>query len=207
VRSCGSANAGGALECLRDTTSVSAVTFCPPPPSATITGIGRLNPYNNTPLMKVKEQQTPADAAPVRRGGDRRKRVLWSLVYGSFHPRRRGPRRAGDIALTAFDWHHPQWLAIGTLIVACSGADAFLTLVLIGQGAYEMNPFMAPLVGGSAVTFALVKVGLTAVGVLLLTQLARLRTFGRIPVGAILYSVLAIYGTLIFYELRLLSHL
>jgi len=105
------------------------------------------------------------------------------------------------------DWHHPQWLAIGTLIVACSGADAFLTLVLIGQGAYEMNPFMAPLVGGSAVTFALVKVGLTAVGVLLLTQLARLRTFGRIPVGAILYSVLAIYGTLIFYEFRLLSHL
>jgi hypothetical protein len=65
---------------------------------------------------------------------------------------------------------------------------------------------MAPLVGGSAVSFALVKVGLTAVGVLLLTQLARLRTFGRIPVGAILYSVLVIYGTLIFYEFRLLSH-
>ena len=37
---------------------------------------------------------------------------------------------------------------------------------------------MAPLVGGSALTFALVKVGLTAGGVLLLTQLARLRAFG-----------------------------
>ena len=64
---------------------------------------------------------------------------------------------------------------------------------------------MAPLVGGSAVAFALTKVSLTAVGVLLLTQLARLRTFGRIPVGFILYSVLAIYGTLIFYEFRLLN--
>jgi hypothetical protein len=155
--------------------------------------------------MKANEQQTPAEVAPMRRGGDRRKRVLWSLMYGSFHPRRHGPRRAGENALTAVDWHHPQWLAIGTLIVAFSCADAFLTLVLIGQGAYEMNPFMAPLVGGSVVAFALVKISLTAIGVLLLTQLARFRTFGRIPVGAILYSVLAIYGTLIFYEFRLLA--
>jgi hypothetical protein len=167
----------------------------------------RLKPNNNTPSMAVKQRQTPADMAPPRHGGDRRKRVLWSLMYGSFHPRRRGPRRAGEHTLTAVDWHHPQWLAIGTLIVALSCADAFLTLVLIGQGAYEMNPFMAPLVGGSAVGFALVKISLTAVGVLLLTQLARLRTFGRIPVGAILYSVLALYGTLIFYEFRLLAHL
>jgi Domain of unknown function (DUF5658) len=156
--------------------------------------------------MKVKEQHTPIEAAPVRIGGDRRKRVLWSLLYGSFNPRRRGPRRAGENTLTAVDWHHPQWLAIGTLIVACSCGDAFLTLVLIGQGAYEVNPFMAPLVGGSAVAFALTKVGLTALGVVLLTQLSRLRTFGRIPVGAILYSVLIIYGTLIFYEFRLLTH-
>jgi hypothetical protein len=41
--------------------------------------------------------------------------------------------------------------------------------------------------------------------VVLLTQLARLRTFGRVPVGMILYGVLAIYGTLIFYEIRLLG--
>ena len=157
--------------------------------------------------MEAKERQTTGEVAQPRRGVDRRKRVLWSLVYGSFHPRRRGPRREGEHTLTAVDWHHPQWLAIGTLIVAFSCADAFLTLVLIGQGAYEMNPFMAPLVGGSAVAFALTKISLTAIGVLLLTQLARLRTFGRIPVGAILYSVLAIYGTLIFYEFRLLGHI
>ena len=157
--------------------------------------------------MEVKERQTRIDVVQPRRGPDRRKRVLWSLVYGSFHPRRRGPRRAGEHALTAVDWHHPQWLAIGTLIVALSCADAFLTLVLIGHGAYEMNPFMAPLVGGSAVAFAMTKIGLTAGGVLLLTQLARVRTFGRLPVGAILYSVLVIYGTLIFYEFRLLDYL
>ena len=157
--------------------------------------------------MEAKERQSPVDVAQPRRGPDRRKRVLWSLVYGSSHPQRRGPRRASDNSLTAVDWHDPQWLAIGILIVALSCADAFLTVVLIGHGAYEMNPFMAPLVGGSAVAFALTKIGLTCIGVVLLTQLSRVRSFGRIPVGAILYSVLVIYGTLIFYEFRLLDYL
>ena len=157
--------------------------------------------------MEVKELQTQVESAPERRGPDRRKHVIRSLVYGSFHPRRRGPRRSGENNLTAVDWHHPQWLVIAILIVLLSCADAILTLMLMAEGAYEMNPFMAPFVGGSAVRFALVKIGMTAAGVVLLTQLARLRTFGRVPVGMILYSVLALYGTLILYEFRLLSRL
>jgi len=155
--------------------------------------------------MKVKELQTPVDAEPQRRGVERRKRVLWSLVYGSFNPRRRGPRRQGENLVTAVDWHHPQWLAIGVLIVTCSCADALLTLMLMSRGAYEMNPLMASLIGGSAEVFAFVKIMMTAVGVVLLTQISRLRTFGRrVPVGAILYGVLALYGTLILYEFHLL---
>ncbi|MBV8340910.1 MAG: hypothetical protein JO173_00865 [Gammaproteobacteria bacterium] len=66
---------------------------------------------------------------------------------------------------------------------------------------------MAALIGGSATTFALVKITLTAAGVVLLTQLSRLRTFGRIPVGFILYTVLLLYGTLILYEFQLLGRL
>jgi len=41
--------------------------------------------------------------------------------------------------------------------------------------------------------------------VLLLTQLARIRAFGYIPVGVFLYLVLGIYGALILYELNLLE--
>src|SRR5690349_11621710 len=155
--------------------------------------------------MEAKEQ-TVADVAQ-RRGPERRKRVLWSLVYGSFHPRRRGPRREGENLLTAVDWHHPQWLAVGILIVVLSCGDALLTLMLMARGAYEINPLMAALIGDSATRFAYVKISLTAVGVVLLTQLARLRTFGRIPVGLILYSVLVLYGTLILYEFQLLRRL
>jgi len=142
---------------------------------------------------------------PERRRTERRRHVLRALLHGSFRPRRRGPRRADEHQVSAVDWHHPQWLAIAMLIVVFSAADALLTLMLMERGAYEVNPFMAPLVGGSALSFALVKVGLTAGGVVLLTQIARIRAFGRIPVGVFLYSVLVLYGALIAYEFSLLN--
>jgi hypothetical protein len=155
---------------------------------------------------KAMRQQHPGLPAPAaeRRVSERRRSTLRALVLGSFRPRRRVPRRAGDQTLLAVDWHHPQWLAIAMLIVTCSCADAFLTLLLIEHGAHEANPLMVHLVAGSALRFALVKITLTAGGVILLTQIARLRAFGRIPVGVFLYTVLALYGALILYEYRLL---
>ena len=157
----------------------------------------------------VKDRRSSASepGPQERRATDRRRHVLHALLHGSFNPRRRAPRRADERALSAVDWHHPQWLAIAMLIVMFSGIDALLTLMLVERGAYEANPMMAPLVGGSAVAFTLVKIGLTAGGVVLLTQLARMRAFGRIPVGVLLYTVLGIYGALIAYEFGLLNAL
>ncbi|HEX4387723.1 MAG TPA: DUF5658 family protein [Steroidobacteraceae bacterium] len=155
--------------------------------------------------MDVKDPKSAEPGVTDRRRGERRSHVLRALVYGSFRPRRRGARRADERGLSAIDWHHPQWLAVGILIVVLSCSDALLTLMLMDRGAEEANPLMARLIGGSGLGFAVVKIGLTAAGVLLLTQLARLRAFGRIPVGTFLYVVLAIYATLVFYEVRLLS--
>jgi hypothetical protein len=160
-------------------------------------------------MTPVNEREPVAAPAPARerRRSERRQQVLRALLQGSLKPRRHGPRRADESGVSAVDWHHPQWLAIAILIVAFSSADALLTLMLIERGAYEVNPLMAPLVGGSALAFALVKVGLTAGGVVLLTQIARIRAFGRIPVGAFLYTLLALYGALIAYEFSLLDAL
>jgi hypothetical protein len=154
--------------------------------------------------MKVKRVPS-GPGREERRRGDRRQRTLRALIYGGLRPRRRSPRRAGEHGVSAVDWHHAQWLAIAVLIVVFSCSDALLTLMLIERGAYEVNPLMRPLVGGSALAFTLVKIGLTAAGVLLLTQMARMRAFGRVPVGLLLYGLLTLYGMLIFYEFRLLN--
>lgn len=154
-----------------------------------------------------RERVPAASAAERRRGPDRRTRIARALVYGSFNPRRRGPRREGEHTLGAIDWYHPWWLAIATLILALCASDAVLTIVLIGKGAYEVNPLLAPLVGRSGVLFAVVKIGLTGGGVVLLTLLSRLKAFGRMPVALLLYAVLAGYAVLVAYELRLLGWL
>ncbi len=142
-----------------------------------------------------------------RLSSDRRIRTVRSILYGSFNPRRRHMRRSGPVRLRDLDWHHPQWLAVGMLIIVLSCIDAALTLVLVSHGAYEVNPLMAPLIGDSTLAFTIVKIGLTAGGVVMLTLLARLRAFGRIPVSLMLYIVLAGYGALIIYEVRLLNEI
>jgi hypothetical protein len=144
-------------------------------------------------------------ATDRRLAADRRKRTLHALLYGNFHPRRREPRRCGEAILSGIDWYAPQWLAIAVLIVVLSCVDAALTLSLIEHGAYEMNPVMASLLGGSATAFTAVKIGLTATGVVLLTVLVRMRAFGKIPVALILYLVLLGYAVLVTYEVRLLD--
>jgi hypothetical protein len=159
--------------------------------------------------MDVKESGMSSDCLPgERRRTERRQQVLRALLVGSFLRRRRGPRRAEERSISSVDWHHPQWLLISMLIVLLSCSDALMTLALIDHGAYEVNPLMRPLLmSGSGVEFALVKIGFTAAGVVLLTQMARVRAFGGLPVGALLYSVLAVYGVLIVYEFRLLQSL
>jgi hypothetical protein len=148
-----------------------------------------------------------AAASERRSGPDRRRRVLRALLVGSFNPRRRRPRRDDERHIAALDWHHPQWLAVSMLIVLLSVADALLTLTLINLGATEANPFMAPLVGGAGYSFAFWKFGLTAGGVTLLTVLARMRMFGRVPVALVLYALLALYVALIGYEFWMLDRL
>jgi hypothetical protein len=151
----------------------------------------------------------PTDSALAttgeRRRLDRRTRTFTALVRGSFTPRRRSPRRGDEASFASVDWHHPQWLAVTLLILLLCCADAILTITLLERGAYELNPLMAHLVERSALAFAVAKIGLTSGGVVVLTLIAGTRVFGRIPVGLVLYSVLAGYVALIAYELYLLK--
>jgi hypothetical protein len=138
--------------------------------------------------------------------GERRRSVFRSLWHGNFARRRVAPRRSAERHAAVTDWFHPQWLAVGVAVLLLSLADALLTLTLISHGAVEVNPFMAPLVRGSGHSFAFWKIGLTALGVVVLILLARLRIRGR-GVGNVLYGALAVYIVLVAYELYLLRNI
>jgi hypothetical protein len=159
--------------------------------------------------MAPHSQQIPSGSSVIDRrasSADRRTRTVRALLYGSIKPGRYDARRGTDAGFAAVDWHQSRWLAVALLIVVLSCADAFFTLILLADGAYEANPVMATLLEGAPHLFALAKITLTSLGVILLTVLARTRAFGRIPVSVVLYSVLLGYATLVAYEYWLCDH-
>ena len=94
---------------------------------------------------------SPPPVAERRQRTDRRYRVWWSVLYGSFSPRRRRPqRRLGDSGIHALDWHGAHLLAVSIGILLLSVADAFMTVTLLAGGAVEVNPVMAAVVYQSA---------------------------------------------------------
>ncbi len=149
----------------------------------------------------------PGYAGPERRGGgvDRRRRFMFSLLYGGLQPRRRLGRRAGDRYRPIIDWHGPGLLASAVLVLVLCVVDAFLTLWLMAGGFVEANPLMAPLVAGDARHFAVTKLALTGGGVLVLVALAQFQVFRVIRAGALVHTILAAYVVLIGYELSLVA--
>jgi len=144
-----------------------------------------------------------------RRGGqDRRRTTVKSVLYGGFaHRRRRGPRRASDAVGGYVDWYEPVllFLALGVVLLSC--ADAFITLRLLDLGAVEANFLMARLIEHDAAIFAAVKIGLTAVGVVVLVAHFSFRLFSWLPVRALLPVFFVGYLALLAHELVMLSQL
>lgn len=160
-----------------------------------------MNPPNETPLALTDKSLAPA--VERRRGPDRRRTTLRSFIQGGFTPRRRGGRRAGEQHLPV-DWHEPYLLFLSLMILLLSVADAFLTLTLLTVGATEANPFMAFILNDHPHLFAVVKMGFTGVGVLVLVAVARARLFRIMRVGMVLQGLFVAYVALIIYEWRLL---
>jgi hypothetical protein len=137
---------------------------------------------------------------------DRRRRVWWSVCYGSFNPRRRAvPRRLDDLSYHSLDWHSSHLLAVAIGILLLSVLDAFLTLVLLQGGADEMNPFMALFVDRDVAVFTALKMGLTGAGIVFMVSLARYRFMRLLQVRWVLYAVLVGYASLIGYEVSMLK--
>jgi Domain of unknown function (DUF5658) len=139
---------------------------------------------------------------------ERRQRIWWSLLYGSFRPRRRRPsRRLDEATYRALDWHGAHLWAVSIGILILSVADAFLTVVLLSRGAVEVNPLMAAVVGQNVTLFAGLKMAMTGASVMLMVFLARYRFMRVVRVEVILYCILGAYLVLICHEIGMLRQL
>jgi len=119
--------------------------------------------------------------------------------------RRRQHRRESDSFNPALilDWHHPHLLFITLATFFLCIADAHNTLQLIMDGAVEVNGFMDMLIRKSATLFIGVKLGLTAVCLIVLVSYHHFTLLNRVRVRHLLYSIFSIYVVLIGYELAI----
>lgn len=164
----------------------------------------RINDWVSRQLQGTATR-APAWGSERRERVDRRRRAWWSVLYGSFNPRRRRPaRRLDDSRFHPVDWYSAHLLAVSVGILLLSATDAFLTAILLLHGADEMNPVMAVLVYRSVATFAAFKMAMTGSGIVVMVFLARYRFMRMIRVEFVLYAVLTVYAWLIGYEIWLL---
>jgi len=101
------------------------------------------------------------------------------------------------------DWHHPHLLYITVATLFLCFADAHNTLQLLWNGALEANIAMDVLIHKSAGLFMMVKLGLTAVGLVILVSYHHLTIFNFIRIRHVIYSIFGMYVGLIAYELAI----
>jgi len=141
-----------------------------------------------------------------RSGLERRHYSIAAYWRGALNPRRRAGRREVDRVYTIIDWHSPRVLALVLLILGLSTLDGVLTLMLMSQGANEVNPFMAMFVPHNLGWFAAIKLTLTSFGAAILVVCARMKLFRLFPGEVLLYLVVGCYVALVAYELQLLAN-
>ena len=104
-----------------------------------------------------------------RRAYSSRRTFSWrTVLFGHLHSHRKVFRRAEDADSAFIDWHG-SWLfflALGIMLLSC--VDAFMTLQLIERGMIEVNPVMATAMGQGTAVFAISKLAMTGIGILIL---------------------------------------
>ncbi len=156
--------------------------------------------------MKEQNEETN-DSTHSERGIERRTPSLSTLHGALFKYRRRGSRRQGEHINSYVDWYgHWTLLATFTVILLCC-ADAFLTIVLLSNGAAEMNVLMDWLIQKDIRSFAVVKMGVTGLALVVLVMHLNFRVYKVIAVRYLIFALVPMYSMLIAHELHMLSQL
>lgn len=146
-------------------------------------------------------------AGPDRRSGiDRRNYQRSFFKHLFFRGTREYARRAEDRRrITAFD-KYPRPLLIAVFVVlALSLLDGLLTLILIAQGATELNPVMNYFLSHGAQVFVLVKYSLTVLSVIIIVIAKEPISIRYRGSTKILHVFAAFFGCVVIWEVYLLS--
>ena len=156
------------------------------------------------------QEPAPGSAAPPpfreRRVNDidRRDLTLRTFLTSGFSPRRHGGRRAGEQE-SPVDFHEPYLLVLAVVMLLLSVADAFLTVTLMSDGAQETNPLLAFVLDEHPRFFAVTKMALTGMGVVLLVAIARTKLFRVVRAELFFQALVVAYVALVAYEAWLVS--
>ena len=138
---------------------------------------------------------------PEQRGTGDRRQFSWKTVcYGFLRSRRHRVRREDDTEVLFLDWHHPWLFFLSVGIMTLSGVDAFMTLQLLERGMFEANPIMATVMGHGTTAFAVSKMLMTGISILILVFLAKARILNRMRAHLVLTAFFVGYACLVCYE-------
>ncbi len=149
--------------------------------------------------------QTFDSRAVEQRKQDRRNPSMSTLHGAMFLNRRREFRRTKDDVNSYKDWHGHLPLATTLLIILLCFVDAFLTTVLLSEGAVEMNVFMDWLIQKDIHAFTIVKMALTGCALVVLVMHYNFMIYKYIAVKYVMYALVPAYSLLILHELNMLA--
>jgi hypothetical protein len=147
------------------------------------------------------------ERAIEQRRTDRRVTTLNTLFGAFFVQRRRDIRRDDDKINSYIDWYGHWPLVTTLLIILLCSLDAFLTLVLINHGAIELNILMAWLIEKDVQIFALVKIAVTGLALIVLVMHLNFRIYRIVSVRYLMYALVPAYSLLIAHEINMLTQL
>lgn len=156
--------------------------------------------------MEYLEQQVD-DTAGELRAYDRRTPSLATLHGTLFKGRRRHARRRQDHINNYLDWHGYKPLVASLIITLLCFADAFLTIILLGKGAVEVNILMDWLIQRDIHVFTIVKMVVTGSALLVLLTHSNFVIYKYITVRYVIYALVPIYVLLILHEINMLVNI
>ncbi len=141
-----------------------------------------------------------------RSGRDRRSRPRFSGIKPLLSGKREHARRRTDKnSMVYFDRYNPvtRWFVVSILVL--SVVDAFLTVMLIRNGAVELNPVMAYYLTMGTQAFILVKYALTSLSVFILLVYSSVVLRGsRIHLRSVFPLIITAFASVVVWELYLM---